>query len=144
MSRPRPVRRVIEPHAVAFDGFRWHARAFDLETEEFRDFVLGRISKARVGAAASNNGAGDHDWQMMVDLVIAPHPALSESQARAIALDYGIVKGSTRLSVRRALLFYALKRLGLDEDHSTRPPNVQQIVLLNRAEVAPHLRNPAT
>ena len=28
MSRPEPSARWIEPHALAFDGFRWHARAF--------------------------------------------------------------------------------------------------------------------
>ena len=26
LSRPEPTERVIEPHALAFDGFRWHAR----------------------------------------------------------------------------------------------------------------------
>jgi hypothetical protein len=26
MSRPTPARRLIEPHALAYDGFRWHAR----------------------------------------------------------------------------------------------------------------------
>jgi hypothetical protein len=144
MSRPRPARRIIEPHALAFDGFRWHARAFDQETREFRDFVLGRISKASAGPVGSHDGAGDYDWQTMVDLVIAPHPSLNESQARAIALDYGITRGSTKLSVRRALLFYALKRLGLDEDHTNRPANVQQIVLLNRAEIAPLRQSQAT
>jgi hypothetical protein len=37
--------------------------------------------------------------------------------------------------VRRALLFYALKRLGLDVPPDTRPAHEQHIVLLNRAEV---------
>src|SRR5690606_29337231 len=39
-SRLQPARRVIEPHALVHDGFRWHARAFDRETGSFRDFVL--------------------------------------------------------------------------------------------------------
>jgi hypothetical protein len=52
MSRPSPVRRVIEPHAVVHDGFRWHARAFDREIGEFRDFVLGRTSKPKATGAA--------------------------------------------------------------------------------------------
>jgi hypothetical protein len=37
--------------------------------------------------------------------------------------------------VRRALLFYALKRLGLDVPPDTRPPHEQHIVLVNREEV---------
>jgi hypothetical protein len=37
--------------------------------------------------------------------------------------------------VRRALLFYALKRLGLDVAPGARPPHEQHIVLLNRKEI---------
>jgi hypothetical protein len=37
--------------------------------------------------------------------------------------------------VRRALLFYALRRLGLDIPETARPPEAQHIVLLNRAEI---------
>jgi hypothetical protein len=68
-------------------------------------------------------------------LVIAPHPGLTPAQARAIALDYGIRGGSATIKVRRALLFYALRRLGLDVPPDTRPPHEQHIVLVNRAEV---------
>jgi hypothetical protein len=135
MSRPRPIRRVIEPHALAHDGFRWHARAFDRESGEFRDFVLGRLSQPKLADAAVAAPADDADWHGTVALVIAPHPALTPAQARAIALDYGIRGRSAALKVRRALLFYALKRLGLDVPPGTRPPHEQHIVLVNRAEV---------
>jgi hypothetical protein len=37
--------------------------------------------------------------------------------------------------VRRALLFYALKRLGLDVAPDARPAHMQHIVLVNRDEV---------
>ncbi len=70
-----------------------------------------------------------------ITLKIAPHPQLTTAQARAIAMDYGIRGASTTLSVRRALLFYALKRLGLDVADNIRSPQEQHIVLLNRAEV---------
>jgi hypothetical protein len=56
-------------------------------------------------------------------------------EPHALALDYGIRGRSTALKVRRALLFYALKRLGLDVPPGTRPPHEQHIVLVNRAEV---------
>jgi hypothetical protein len=136
MSRPKPARRVIEPHALAYDGFRWHARAFDRETEEFRDFVLGRLSKPKPAGPARARPQDDRDWRELVPLVIAPHPGLTPAQAHAIAADYGIRGGSMTLRVRRALLFYALKRLGLDVDPDARPPQEQHIVLVNRAAVA--------
>ena len=144
MSRPHPVQRRIEPHAVAYDGFRWHVRAFDRDAGEFRDFVFGRLSRVRISDPAVSSGAADVDWTAFVDLVIGPHPGLTEAQARAISLDYGIEGQSVAIKVRRALLFYALKRLGLDQDHNTRPPHVQQIVLLNREAIAPLIRSPQT
>ena len=49
-----------------------------------------------------------------------------------IALDYGMQDGKAQINVRRALLYYALKRLGLDTDPAARQPQDQQIVLLNR------------
>ena len=35
--------RAIVPHSLAFDGHRWHARAWCVEHRDFRDFVLSRI-----------------------------------------------------------------------------------------------------
>ena len=68
----------------------------------------------------------------MVTLEVGPHPELSETQAKVIALDYGMRSGKAKIKVRRALLYYALRRLGLDTDPSARRPQDQQIVLLNR------------
>jgi hypothetical protein len=135
MSRPSPTRRAIEPHALAHDGFRWHARAYDRENNEFRDFVLGRMSRPRMREQAGSAAPDDAEWHAFVTLVIAPHPKLTPAQARAIAIDYGIRGGSVTLKVRRALLFYALKRLGLDIAPETRPPSEQHIVLLNRRDI---------
>jgi len=70
-----------------------------------------------------------------VTLEIAPHPGLTEAQAKAIALDYDMTDGKARIRVRRALLFYALRRLGLDLRPDARPPQEQHIVLLNRADI---------
>jgi hypothetical protein len=139
MSRPEPMRRIIEPHALGYDGFRWHTRAFDQQTGEFRDFVLGRVTKPKLAGAAGSNPTDDTDWQSFVDLVIAPHPKLTPAQSRAIANDYGIRDGSTTIRVRRALLFYALKRLGLDVSADVRLPTEQHIVLINRDQIYAHL-----
>ena len=66
---------------------------------------------------------------------MAPHPELSETQARVIALDYGMRGGKAKIRVRRALLYYALKRLGLDTAPEARAPQDQQIVLINRDKI---------
>jgi hypothetical protein len=132
MSREKPIRRVIGPHAIAHDGYRWHARAYDRESGEFRDFVIGRISRPRPESGLRTRPQDDRDWNAFVELSIAPHPGLTPAQRRAIALDYRIARASAAIRVRKALLYYALKRLGLDVPPDTRPPHEQHIVLLNR------------
>lgn len=131
MSRPEPGQRWVEPHSLAFDGFRWHARAFCQNDKMFKDFLLSRIIEVGKQAVATADPQSDADWHNQVVLEIGPHPDLGPSQRRAIEMDYGMEEGRAQISVRKALLFYALKRLGLDTDPSARRPQDQQIVLMN-------------
>lgn len=135
MSRPQPSARWIEPHALAFDGFRWHARAFCQNDQVFKDFLLSRIVEVGDQGPVTVKPSSDQAWHAEVVLEIGPHPDLSDNQRRVIEMDYGMEDGRAQIAVRRALLFYALKRLGLDTDPAARRPQDQQIVLLNRDEV---------
>ena len=135
MSRAEPSARWIEPHALAFDGFRWHARAFCQNDQIFKDFLLSRIVEVGGQGPVTSDPGADDAWQTEAVLEIGPHPDLSDNQRRAIEMDYGMEGGHAQIAVRRALLFYALKRLGLDTDPAARRPQDQQIILLNRAEV---------
>lgn len=131
LSSPEPRWRWIAPHAIAFDGFRWHTRSFCLTDENFKDFLLSRILEIRGSRDGRASASDDHEWHSEVTLEVGPHPALSETQAKVIALDYGMRGGKAEIKVRRALLYYALRRLGLDTDPAARKPQDQQIVLLN-------------
>lgn len=131
LSRPGPKWRWIAPHAIGFDGFRWHARAFCEIDHAFKDFVLSRIMEVRGTRPSTCDPAADADWHEHVTLEIGPHPELSETQQKVIALDYGMRAGRTTIKVRRAFLYYTLKRLGLDTDPAARRPQDQQIVLLS-------------
>jgi predicted DNA-binding transcriptional regulator YafY len=135
LSRPEPRWRWIAPHAIGFDGFRWHTRAFCLSDRSFKDFLLSRIIETRGTKPSELSADDDADWNEQVTLEIGPHPELSETQQRVIALDYGMRSGRAKISVRKALLYYALKRLGLDTDPAARQPQDQQIILLNRQAV---------
>ncbi len=136
MSAPEPAARSLEPHALAFDGFRWHARARDRDDGRFKDFVLGRLARARVTERPAESAPRDDAaWHSWATLEIAPHPALTPGQAAAIRMDYEITGEVRAARVRRALLWYTLKRLGLDTDPEARRPEEQQIVLRNREEV---------
>ena len=132
MSSPDPTDRTIVPHALAHDGFRWHARALCLRDQTFKDFVIGRILKSSVKGASGIDPQADRDWQETITLKIAPHPGLSNNQRKIVELDYAMSDGLAELRVRKCLLFYNLKRLGLDVNSELRCPNDQQIILINR------------
>ncbi|WCE66263.1 WYL domain-containing protein [Sulfitobacter faviae] len=135
MSAETPSRREIEPHALAHDGFRWHARAFCLKDQVFKDFVLSRMMEATPAGPATSAPEQDHAWSETITLQIAAHPDLSAGQRRITELDYGMADGVAELVVRKCMLFYNLKRLGLDTCPATRAPQDQQIVLRNADEV---------
>lgn len=138
MSSAEPAARTLSPHAVAFDGFRWHVRAYCHRREQFLDFVIARMSSVSATDVAGTTPAGDEAWHRKVRLVLGPNPTMTPAARRVIELDYGMKNGCVDLECRQALLFYTLKRLGL-LDGQEAPPEVQQIALLNRAEVEPYL-----
>jgi predicted DNA-binding transcriptional regulator YafY len=122
-------RRTLSPHALVFDGFRWHARAHDAEDGRFKDFVLSRLSEPVPAGPARAATAADTAWNTIVTLSIIPHPGLTLHQKAVVMRDYGMTAGRLDLTVREAVAFYARKRLGLIEGHADRPPHEQQIVL---------------
>ncbi len=135
MSSSGPIERDIAPHGVAYDGFRWHARAWCSRDRIFKDFVLNRILSSALGDFSDVDPGADKDWSETVMLRIAAHPELSENQQRVIELDYGITGGIAEIPVRKSLLFYTLKRLGLDTSPDVRRPQDQHIVLANASEI---------
>ena len=62
LSRPEPSVRVIEPHALAFDGWRWHARAFCRNDGMFKDFLLSRILEVGELSDRQADPADDLAW----------------------------------------------------------------------------------
>ncbi|GGB62891.1 hypothetical protein GCM10011316_38480 [Roseibium aquae] len=117
---------------------RRHSRAFYFTDECFKDFLLSQLLKIPGSRESDTSSDDNNDWQSEVTLEVAPHPDLLDTQAKVIALDYGMRSGKAKIKVRRALLYYALKRLGLDTDPAARAPQDQQIVLLNRKAIFAH------
>lgn len=139
MARPDPIDRNISPHALGFDGFRWHVRAYCHLRNDFRDFVIGRLSKVTMGDTSDVEGSSDQQWNEILTLILAPHPGLSPGGQRAISMEYGMIDGSAQLHCRHALLFYALRRLRLEQTEDASQGAAQQIILVNRDKLKPYI-----
>lgn len=116
MTRPEPTCRWITPHAIASDGFRWHIRAYCHERDRFGDFIFGRILDLAATRESDVQSEIDDEWNTFIELTIGPNPALPESHKKVIELDYGMTGHSSKLVVRKALVSYLKKRLGLIKD----------------------------
>ena len=135
-SRPLPTWRWISPHAFAFDGNRWHVRAFCHIDRRFKDFLLPRILKTRAKADAEAGLRDDSDWNEVVSVGLKPHPGLTDDQRRVIAQDFGMKGERLQVNVRLALLYYLLRRLDLhDFKGEERPAREQHAVLANPEDV---------
>lgn len=107
--------RVIVPFALVDTGLRWHVRAFDRKSGEFRDFVVTRIEAPRLldeEPQANEWPDNDIQWTRIVELDFVPHPRLEHPEI--IKMDYGMTDGSIRMRVRAAVVGYMLLRWGVD------------------------------
>lgn len=113
--------RVIVPFALVDTGLRWHVRAFDRKSGEFRDFVITRIQNPvplNEEPFAHEQTDADIQWTRIVELDLVPHPRLKRPEI--IQTDYGMKDGAIRMRVRAAVAGYMLLRWGVDAspDHS--------------------------
>lgn len=135
-NRPQAMWRWISPHAFAFDGHRWHVRAFCHIDRSFKDFLLPRILKTRGTAEAQAHAGDDEIWKEIVTASLKPHPGLTDDQKRVVMQDFGMKGERLDVKVRLALLYYLLRRLDLhDFQEEKRPAREQHVVLANRDEV---------
>lgn len=114
--------RQIVPFALADNGSRWHVRAYDRRTSEFRDFVLARVADAHlVDGPIADTERPDQDiqWNRIVELELVPHPA-NMRNPDTIEAEYCMTEGRLVTRVRAALAGYMLRRWNVDctPDHS--------------------------
>ena len=134
-DRPEPIWREISPHAFAFDGFRWHSRAFCHIDKRFKDFLLPRILEIGEQGDQLETSAHDDAWNEITVVSLQPHPDLSEQQQYVVARDFGMNNRRIDIKVRRALLYYFLKQMGLNFREHERPAHEQHVVLANPEDV---------
>lgn len=146
--------REVVPLALVDTGARWHVRAFDRKTQEFRDFVLTRLTGAAVveGGVVGSHETADKDlqWSRVIELDLVPHPAVRRPDV--VRLDYGMKEGVLRVRARAANVGYMLRLWGVDcsPDHSLAGPEYalwlrDPLVLYgaDSAHLAPGYRQPS-
>jgi hypothetical protein len=133
-KRPLPEWRDITPHALGFDGLRWHVRAFCHLEARFKDFVLSRILDLGAEVEPGKLANEDVQWQQFFEVVLIPNPKLAERQQETVARDYAMTNGCLRIPIRRALLYYFNKRLRLDVAETADHPKETPVILSNKAE----------
>lgn len=130
-----PVQLRIAPHALVYDGARWHARSWCYDRSQFNDFVLARILAIGSASPSSVDSALDREWQEFFTMELAPHPDLSESQRQAIELDYGMHDGLIGIPMRLCMTQYFERSYGLDLQNDSLPLWRRQVILRNRSEL---------
>ena len=115
--------RVIVPFALVDTGLRWHVRAFDRKSGEFRDFVVTRIEAPTLldeEPQANERPDNDIQWTRIVELELVPHP--DQPRPEITEMDYSMQGGVLRMKLRAATAGYILRKWSVDcsPDHSLR------------------------
>lgn len=108
--------REVVPHALVDSGLRWHVRAYDRKTGEFRDLVISRI-EAAVPAMDQDvlpheMAAADTEWNRQIDLVMRVHPGVDRPEI--VERDFGMRRGELHVTMRAAVAGYVLQLWNVD------------------------------
>ena len=120
------TQREIVPFALIYNGHRWHVRAFDRRSQDFRDFVITRMQEPVLlkGEAVAPQERSDQDiqWTRIVEVELIPHP--DQPRPEITEMDYGMTDGVLRMNLRAATAGYILRKWSVDcsPDHSLRGP----------------------
>lgn len=149
------TQKTLVPIALVDTGVRWHARAFDREKQEFRDYVLTRMEKPVVledsPAKKEETAEFDSQWSRVIHLNLVPHP--DHLRPELVEMDYGMKEGVFSLTVRAANAGYMLQRWSVDcsPDHKLPSrefplwlPDPFALYGANNAQLAPGWVDPKT
>ncbi|MDO5055367.1 MAG: WYL domain-containing protein [Pasteurella oralis] len=108
--------RIICPFALINTGLRWHTRAYDRQKNDFRDFVINRITNIEIlnqpiqEQETSNN---DEQWNKYIELELQVHPKKYQIKDM-IEQEYKISNGVMIKTVRKAIAGYLLNSWRVD------------------------------
>lgn len=134
----KPRERVLTPHTLVYNGFRWHVRGYSEQRDEFRDYLLARMRSTPVSMGLGERFAADNTrWQTRVTVRMVPHPELKPNQAAVVADDFGMTDGELAVELRAPLVPYYTRLMRIGAGDTDQDPRFRQIVLANKDEVLP-------
>ena len=134
VSSDEASKRWVVPHALGFDGNRWHVRGWCHRREKFLDFVLARVIDVIDRREEEFDTSADLAWHRKAFVRLGPNTALSQATQRAVALDFGMEAGVVEIEVRLSLIYYFSRQMLFDVAHSL-PAERVQVILLNKDEL---------
>lgn len=136
MTNPAGSQRLIYPHSIVRAGRRWHIRAWCTDKLAFRDFVIGRIQKAKIYEKAALHCVGqDEEWNKKVPLILGAHPKLNNDQINVIRNEFFNGAVSRRLMVRSCLMQYVIQDIRVAVNLEIEVPPDYQLAALNADEI---------
>jgi hypothetical protein len=108
--------REIVPFGLVSNGVRWHVRAYDRRSADFRDFVFTRIESPEiVEDSAIRRGETpecDVQWSRIVQLELVVHP--DHPRPEVVQRDYPMKEGVLKVRARATNLGYLLQLWRVD------------------------------
>ena len=108
--------RELVPAGLAWDGRRWHVRAWCAQGNGWRDFVLGRMVEAGMPGETAGELPEDRDWITFETLRFRINPRLGAEQREALRIDYGLAGDTLELRVRSSMKIYLLAAMFIDHE----------------------------
>lgn len=138
MGTPEPHERTLEPHTLVCAGRRWHVRGYCQETHDFRDFVLGRLTRLqRLELAATTPRSQDTAWAAVIKVRLVAHPHLSQEQQSVVRKEYFGSTAARVESCRGALLPYFVQDVRAAVDSKMQLPPDYQLAVDNPEDCRP-------
>ncbi|MGV7211506.1 WYL domain-containing protein [Oxalobacteraceae bacterium A2-2] len=115
-------RREIVPFGLVSNGVRWHVRAYDRKSADFRDFVLTRMEAPEIledsFAGREETPERDVQWSRIVQLELVVHP--EHPRPEVVQRDYPMIEGVLKVRARATNLGYLLQlwRVDCSPSHS--------------------------
>ena len=128
-----PQERDIIPYSIYFVRGRYHVRAYCLNRNDFRDFLLSRIISIVSAMTWDNEPVRDRESSETVTVRIKPHEQLSAMQKMCTEMEFGMIDGIKEIKVKKSLLIYLLDELRVGKDYYKPPFTVLE--LANKDEI---------